>query len=271
VIATPAPAAPPTAVAPTPQASAAPAAAPPAAAPRHSLLWIALFIALLLLPALGVVLWFLRRSATGAPVGEAAWDEDDDDWVAADEPAPPPTPAPIVPPRRPPGTSARPQLEIAFTPRRAGANITSAAVEYDLEVRNTGAIAAEDVRVRVDLVTAGNDHDAQLEAPFAQPVDAPMTAPFTLPANDKIGLRAMVMLPKSAISVVTVKGRPMFVPIVAVDVRYRWASGEGQTAESFVIGIAAKQGERMRPFWLDVTPRMYDTATARPHAVGARR
>ena len=63
----------------------------------------------------------------------------------------------------------------------------------------------------------------------------------------------------------------MFVPIVAVDLRYRWATGEGQTASSFVIGIAPKEGERMRPFWLDVPPRMYDTVAARPHAVGVRR
>ena len=46
--------------------------------------------------------------------------------------------------------------------------------------------------------------------------------------------------------------------------------GEGQTAESFVVGIRPKEGERMRPFWLDVPPRMYDTVTAHPHAVTAK-
>ena len=100
---------------------------------------------------------------------------------------------------------------------------------------------------------------------------APTVAPFRLAPDDRHGARALVMLAKSAISVVTVKGRPMFVPIVAIDVRYRWSGGEGQTAQSFVIGIAPKEGERMRPFWLDVAPRMHDSVTARPHAVSAKR
>jgi hypothetical protein len=229
---------------------------------------------MLLLPAFGIVLWFLRRSPTGTMPAEAAEavDDDDDDWIAPDQVTSPlvATPTPIAPPRRMPGTGTRPQLEIAFVPRRAGANVTSAAVDYDLIVRNTGAAAADDVHVRVELVTAGNAHDAELQALLGRPIDKPVTAPFTLSPGEERGLRALVMLPKNGINVVTVKGRPMFVPIVAIDLRYRWQGGEGQTAESFVVGIRPKEGERMRPFWLDVPPRMYDTVTAHPHAVTAK-
>ena len=236
------------------------------------MLWIALFIALLLFPAIGVVLWFARRSPSGAAAPDAAWDDDEDDWVAPPQPAAAPERAPpVAPPRRVPGSIARPRLEIDFTPRRAGTNVTSAAVDYDLVVRNAGDAAAEDVRVRVDLVTAGEAHDAALQALFAGPMERSALPPFGIAPDDRNGGRAMVMLPKSAVSVVTVKGRPMFVPIVAIDVRYRWPGGEGQTAQSFVIGIAPKDGERMRPFWLDVNPRMHDAVTARPHAVEVRR
>lgn len=259
---------------PTPTATATPTPVPaavPTAAPRHSLLWIALFIALLLLPALGVVLWFLRRSQWSSAAPAEAIEDDDDDWVAPEQVASPPAPGPVAPPRHLPGTSARPRLEIAFTPRSAGLNGTNAAVDYDLLIRNTGDLAAEQVQLSVELITAGNAHDSELQARLGQPLPKPMIAPFTLAAGQQRPLRALAQAPKSAINVVTVKDRPMFVPIVVVDLRYRWPTGEGQTAQSFVIGIAPKAGDRMRPFWLDVAPRMHDTVVARPHAVGAKR
>ncbi|HEU4960835.1 MAG TPA: hypothetical protein VFT56_10540 [Sphingomonas sp.] len=249
------------------------APAPAAASPRHSLLWIALFIALLLLPALGVVLWFVRRSATGASTA-AGWG-DEDDWVAPSAPEPSlapssPPPPPPPPSRRVPGSTARPRLEIAFTPRRAGANLTSAAVDYELVVRNAGDAPAGDVRVRVELVTAGEQHDAALQALFADAAERPSAPPFGLAPGEERRLRALAMLPRDAISVVSVKGRPMFVPIVGVDTRYRWPDGEGQSAESFVVGIVPNAGERMRPFWLDVPPRMFDAVTAHPHVVSVK-
>jgi len=215
---------------------------------------------LLVFPALGVVLWFARRSpAPGA--APALADDDDDDWTAPDQAAPATPPAPAT----------RPRLELGFTPRSAGVNAANAAVDYDLVVRNVGGAAAEGVQLRVELITAGETHDAELQARLDAPIDKPMIAPFTLAAGQARPIRALAQLPRSAINVVTVQGRPMFVPIVAIDLRYRWPAGEGQTAQSFVVGIAAKRGDRMRPFWLDVPPRMYDTVTARPHSVGARR
>ena len=81
----------------------------------------------------------------------------------------------------------------------------------------------------------------------------------------------MVMLPKDAVNVVTVKDRPMFVPMVAVNALYGWEGGMGQTATSHVVGIERGAGERMRPFWLDVTPRMHDGVSERPHAVAVKR
>jgi hypothetical protein len=268
-------AAPSPAATPTPVATITPAPVPapaPITAPRHSLLWIALFIALLLLPALGIVLWFVRRSQWSSAAPAEAIDDDDDDWIAPDQVSPAvAAPAPVAPPRHLPGASARPRLEIAFTPRSAGLNGVNAAVDYDLLIRNAGDLPAEQVQLRVELITAGNAHDAELEARLGQPIEKPMIAPFTLAAGQQRPIRALAQLPKDAVNVVTVMNRPMFVPIVAIDLRYRWATGEGQTAESFVIGIAPKQGDRMRPFWLDVPPRMDDAVMARPHAVGARR
>lgn len=250
----------------------APAAA---ATPLHpSKVWIFVLLAILVLPGAVVAAWFYRRALPAGGFAPAV-DDDDDDWVAPAEPAPvaaPPAPAPAVPvPRQTPGSTARAQIEVTFRPRRAGTNLTSAAVDCELVVRNTGSAPARDVRLSVALITAGNAHDAELHALFDNGGVRPVVAPFDLaPGADKT-VKAMAMLPKEAINVVSVKGRPMFVPMVAINVLYEWNGGSGQTASSHVVGIAGSGGERMRPFWLDQAQRMHDGVSEHAHSVTVRR
>lgn len=251
----------------------APAAA---ATPLHpSKVWIFVLLAILVLPGAVVAAWFYRRALPAGGFAPAVDDDDDDDWVAPAEPAPvaaPPAPAPAVPvPRQTPGSTARAQIEVAFRPRRAGTNLTSAAVDCELVVRNTGSAPAHAVRLSVALITAGNAHDAELHALFDNGGVRPVVAPFDLaPGADKT-VKAMAMLPKEAINVVSVKGRPMFVPMVAVNALYEWSGGSGQTASSHVVGIAGSGGERMRPFWLDQAQRMHDGVSEHAHSVAVRR
>lgn len=259
--------APPTAVAPAAVTPAVPVAAPvPMPGPharRHSLLWIPLLLALLLLPGLGIAVYFWRRGLAGAA-------RRDDPAVALE----PSTPAAAGTARNGAATPAprRPQLELVFQPRRAGTNITSAAVDYELVVANTGNAAAGDIRVALDLFSAGDAHDADLGAFFEAPVARPLVAPFALAPGESRTLRAVAMRPKGAVNVVTVRGRPMFVPLVAVNALYGWGEGNrGQTASSHIVGIQAAEGERMRPFWLDTVPRMHVAVAERPHAVAVTR
>lgn len=232
-----------------------------------------MLLAILVLPGAVVAAWFYRRALPAAGFAPAV-DDGDDDWIAPAEPATPPAasepPAPPVA-RRTLGSTARAQLEVAFRPRRAGTNLTSAAVEYELVVRNTGTAPAHAVRLSVELITAGNTHDAELKALFDGGVARPTVAPFDLAPDEDKTIKAMAMLPKEAINVVSVKGRPMFVPMVAINVLYAWQGGSGQTASSHVIGIARDDGERMRPFWLDQAQRMHDRVSERAHAVAVRR
>lgn len=268
---TPAPAIAAPVVAPTPAATSA-ATSAPARSLHPSLIWLFVFIAALILPGLIVAAWFYRRAQQGWAGVAAAPDDDDDDWVA-----PPPAPGPARPvpsapvPRRVPGTTARPQLEVVLSPRRAGLNITSAAVDYELVVRNTGQAPARNVRLGVDLITAGNSHDTELRAMFEHGVERPIVAPFALAPGEHKGVKAMAVLPRDAVNVVSVKGRPMFVPMIGINLLYDWDGGAGQTATSHVIGIARGTDDRMKPFWLDGVPRMYDSVTEHAHAVAVRR
>eukprot|EP01035_Chromulina_nebulosa_P009401 gene9401-biopygen7894 len=142
-------------------------------------------------------------------------------------------------------------------PRRAGTNLTGAAVEYDLIVHNVGKVVATDIRLDVRLLSAGAQQDALISALFAAPIDRSITGAFDLPADAEVQLGGMGILPGDKVDAMTVEGRVMFLPVMTVNLTYDWAGGSGQTARSFVIGIDRGADARLGAFRLD-TSRMYD-------------
>src|SRR3546814_10788963 len=76
------------------------------------------------------------------------------------------------------------------------------------------------------LFTAGEHHDAELRDYLDAPVDAPIVAAFDLAPGAAKTVRAIALLPKEAVNVVTVQGRPMFVPLVAINAVYNWDGGD---------------------------------------------
>lgn len=248
---------------PTPVVPATPTPAISTPRPAKTINWL---WALLILPLVAAGAWFWRRrSSQPDPLFDQAEQPATDDAVATI----PPPPAPAAP--RPMAARARPRLAVDLQPRRAGLNLTSIAVDYELTVVNDGPVDAEAVEIAVTLLTAGTAHDAGLQALFENAPARLATPVFTLAAGERRTVRAMALQPKEAAEMVNVRDRPMVVPILAVDIRYRWNGEAGQTARSFVIGLAPEAGDRMRPLWLDVPPRMYDAAVARPHAVSITR
>nr|WP_299857303.1 hypothetical protein [Sphingomonas bacterium] len=196
-------------------------------------------------------------SPTVAPIVEEA------PVLPVAEPVAPSAPAPVAAPivDEAPVLSAasdigRATLDIALHLRRAGTNLTSAAVEYDVIVRNSGGAAAADVRLDVRLLTAGAQQDALIHGLFDEPVERPITPPFDLLPGTEVRLGGMGILPRERISAMTVEGRELFVPVITVNLTYDWAGGSGQTARSFVIGIERSAGAKMGAFRLDDV-RMY--------------
>lgn len=184
--------------------------------------------------------------------------------------APPPSPAasrittPVL----------RPWLEIDFVARRAGTNLTSATVDFELAVRNIGTVAATDVRILVQLLTANPHQNGQLQTVFDRPPDQPIMAPFGLDPNDTARINAVGTLAIEKINRLELEGRPMFVPIMAVRAVYNWAGNRGQpgaTANAYIIGVGREGQGKMQPLWLDIGPRMADHITHRLHEIGVRR
>jgi hypothetical protein len=195
--------------------------------------------------------------------------------AAPDVPAPPPpaSPAPsFLRPAASPASTARAQIELDLRPVRAGTNLTSAAVDYEVTVRNAGEATATDIRVDLGLISAAADQDAVLSGFFAAPIGRPLVAPFVLAPGQQISLSGMAMRPRDTLNVFSVQDRPLFVPLFALNVLYGWEGGAtGQSANAWVIGIERADGGKMQPFRLDTPPRMFDRVGQRAHHLAIAR
>lgn len=175
-----------------------------------------------------------------------------------------PIPAPVPSPPIPPPTRAR--LTVALRPRRAGINLVSATAEIELTVRNVGDAPAEDIAVAAVLLAGRAGQDGELAELFAGEPARPAVPPFALAPGEERVCRTTLVLPRAGIAPIVVDARPMFVPVVAVDVRHRRADGgRGQNAAAYVVGAVRAGGDKLAPFWLDTAPRMRDSVEARPH------
>lgn len=178
----------------------------------------------------------------------------------------PATPDPAPPPASPASPVPRARLAIDLRPTRAGLNLLSATVDCEVRVTNTGDAPAEAVRLAVRLFSAHADQDADLAAFRAQPIVRPAAPPFALAPGETRSLRAVAALPHADIRPLNAGGRPMFVPVVAVNALYRAGEGrDGQTTRSFSVGIERVDSPKLAPFWLDQPPRTVTAVAARAH------
>ena len=182
------------------------------------------------------------------------------------EPAPiPPTPAPAMFTRGGPAATpaGRPRLGIDLRPTRAGINLITATVEAEVTVINTGSAPATDIRAAVVLLSAGGAHDESLRTFNTAPVTRPVTPPFKLQPGEQRRFRAVAALAHAQIQALSAGERPIFVPLVAVTLRWPDGAGERRASRAWGIGVERVDSPKLAPFWLDVPPRSYDAVAAR--------
>ena len=185
------------------------------------------------------------------------------------QPEPPPRDHLTVPARRPIVTTApgtEPRLEIELTPRRAGTEEGNAAVDYRIVIRNTGGSTARDIGFGIYLLSASARQAADLQMVFATPVDRPVVAPFELPPGGEVELSGTAMVPRESLNVMTIEGRPWFVPVLAMKAEYRWgdtAVAPGAATAAHMIGIHRGEGAKLAPFRLDSAPQMHPRVAER--------
>lgn len=190
----------------------------------------------------------------------------------APQPPAPPLPAGLVTVRAPQAPvrsleDLKPELEIVLIPQRAGTDPSmSAAIEYRIVIRNTGRGDARDVRFGIYMTSASARQAADLQTIFANPVEQPVLAPFEIHAGSQVELSGTAMLPRANLNVMTIDGKPWFVPVLAMKAEYRWGENVGApgvATAAHMIGINRGEGAKLAPFRLDGEPRMHPKVAER--------
>lgn len=257
--ATPAPA-----VAPQPRAITPPPARASAPATAPAFPWVPVLVVLAagLALAIAVVAMGRRRRAALVDLASAA-------------PAPaefvPEPPMPVVAPEAEPvpatpATPApRPEMELGLHIHQAGTTDAGAAVDFEIALRNGGAVTARDIRLAVRLLAAGAGQEAQLATILNARPDRPFTPPFALDPGADAAFRATVSLARDKLTALDVGGRPAFVPILALIADYRWEGGQSGMGAAYLLGVERPGIARLAPFPLDRPPAMLAPIGIRQH------
>lgn len=262
------------AVVPTPVATATAAPAPgfsspqvvPAAQPAGTPGWLWMLIGAGATALAFGGIWALqrRRRAGQAEVYEAP--------AAAPAPAPiPPTPArpvgppPGIAPKAAPLPVAAPTgepFEIILRPARIEVAERDVLLECEMLIGNLQGSAAENIRVTMAMMTASPDQDRNIAGFHANPMVDPSGTPFDLApgAGGRMPLR--LALPRELIHVVEVGGRPMFVPVVMIELKWRAGISIRRFGMDFMVGPAG-QGGKLGPIWLDRNQQARELAATR--------
>ncbi|WP_332812065.1 hypothetical protein [Sphingomonas sp.] len=191
-----------------------------------------------------------------------------------------PAPAPPAPAAPAPAVSAgsgvvglaiRPWLNLEFIPDRAAATQTEAVVQYELLIKNVGNMVAGNIRVAARMFNAGADQDEQINAFFSQKIGTgpSVSKVLAIPPRKGARLRSAVSMSNEEVREISVQGRRLFIPLVAINVLYEWGNRRsGQTAASYLVGREPDAPEgKMGPFRLDLGPRVYRSVGQRPNKV----
>jgi hypothetical protein len=169
-------------------------------------------------------------------------------------------PAPTAPGDGIVSLAMRPRLELEFRADRAAATLTETNVQFELTIRNSGNRIARNIRIQVQMMNAGAEHEREIAAFFAAPADKSEPPVFAaLAPKAEVNMRSGVALPNDRLREITIQGRRLFIPVVAFNVYYEWEDGRtGQTSMSYLVGREAPTPqEKMGAFRLDLGPRLY--------------
>ena len=212
-------------------------------------------------------LWALLGAGATAIVFGAAWAlqrrrrvEPEDDVYEAPVPAAAPSPpvparpvAPppgIAPPPPPPTAPSGEPFEVLLRPGRIEVTERDVVLDFELLIGNTHPAAAENIRVLMAMMSANPDQDRNIAGYHANPMVDPGGNPFDLAAGAGGRMPARLALPRELIHVVQVHGRPMFVPMVMVELKWRSGISLRRFGADFMVGTPG-QGGKLGPIWLD--------------------
>lgn len=123
-------------------------------------------------------------------------------------------------------------------------------LSVELGVGNTSHSGIDRMRVVSEVISASPRQDGLIKAFAARAKLAATAPPFDLAAGTGVKLPFDLLLPRSAVHVVDMGGRPIFVPIVLVDLSWSTGLSIRRFNSAFMLGQMG-QGGRIAPFRLD--------------------
>lgn len=164
---------------------------------------------------------------------------------AAPVPAPEPSPLPIgiV------STRLRPTLDIRLNPLTCLVEADHVSIEFEFALYNSGNLPARSVLVEAILTNAGPSQDQEIAQFLAHPRGEGGRLEKIAPLSGTV-VRTLLRMPRDQVREHVMEGRPVFIPVVAVNVLYSWSNGEGQTASAFLIGRETGRA-RLAPLRVD--------------------
>ncbi|MDV3455739.1 hypothetical protein RZN05_01990 [Sphingomonas sp. HF-S4] len=194
-------------------------------------------------------LWALQRRRKSA----------DDVFEEAPVAAPPP-PRPVVPPpgiapaasapRAAPAAPSGEPFELILRPGGIEVTERDVLLDFELLIGNLQPSAAENIRVAMAMMSANPDQDRNIAGYHANPMVDPAAQAFDLAAGAGGRMPVRLALPRELVHVVQVHARPMFVPMVMIEVKWRAGISIRRFGADFMVGVAG-QGAKLGPIWLD--------------------
>jgi hypothetical protein len=199
-----------------------------------------------------------------------ATDEEEFEQVPVAAPSPPaPTPAPARPVAPPPGIAPPPlavpsgePFEVLLRPGSIEVTDRDVLLDFELLLGNLQPSAAENIRVLMAMMSANPDQDRQIAGYHASPMTDPAGAPFDLAAGAGGRMPVRLALPRELIHIVEVHGRPMFVPMVMVELKWRAGISIRRFGADFMVGTPGQAG-KLGPIWLDRNQQARQLAATR--------
>jgi len=140
---------------------------------------------------------------------------------------------------------------------------------FELTVANVGSAPARDVRLEAKLFNAGPTQDRDIAVFFRSPGAMPTKLPAIGP-QDRLPLRSRVGMRTEDYAPLSLGGRDLVVPMLAVNAVYRGSAGEEQQSASWLVGArpgGAEGAEKLAPFPLGKASSVTALA-ARVHSSG---
>jgi hypothetical protein len=141
-------------------------------------------------------------------------------------------------------------FDIRLSPLGLSVDGEGATLEIDVLIGNLQTATAEGIRIAPAIMSARPDQDRSIAAFHANPIFDSAAQAFDLAAGAGGRVPIRLRLSRDHLHVLETGGRPMFVPMVMIDVRWRAGLTLRRFGADFMVGTAGR-GDKVGPIWLD--------------------